>query len=230
MGIEMKHFPAICFDDFYDDPDSVREFALSQEFLINETGVYPGVRTNFLHEINPELFDVFCNKLFSIFYDFNTTPTKWVISTSFQLIKPFSTEEHSIKNHGWVHLDDNKIFAGVIYLTPNIDISTGTSLYKIKDNPKLLNSNVKYEFYKSGIADDSYDKILSDHNNSFVETVRFNNVYNRMIAFDGTTYHKANSYYSEGEQRLCQVFFLEAFQSSSTTPIQRSKLYKQAQD
>ena len=113
---------------------------------------------------------------------------------------------------------------------PNIDISAGTSLYKIKDNPKLLNSNVKYEFYKSGIADDSYDDVLSDHNNSFVETVRFNNVYNRMIAFDGTTYHKANSYYSEGEPRLCQVFFVEAFQSSSLTPIQRSKSYKQGQE
>ena len=33
----------ICIDDFYEDPDSVREFALNQEY--ETSGNYPGIRT-----------------------------------------------------------------------------------------------------------------------------------------------------------------------------------------
>ena len=39
----------IIADDFYDDPDSVRNFALSQEFAVS--GNYPGLRTkSFLND------------------------------------------------------------------------------------------------------------------------------------------------------------------------------------
>ena len=41
-----------CFDNFFKDPDAVREYALSQEYVSHEnSGIFPGSRTNFLHKI-----------------------------------------------------------------------------------------------------------------------------------------------------------------------------------
>ena len=46
----------IIADDFYDDPDEVRSFALSQEFAVR--GNYPGIRTkSFLNESQKEVIN-----------------------------------------------------------------------------------------------------------------------------------------------------------------------------
>ena len=55
----------------------------------------------------------------------------------------------SPKNMGWVHYDENVIFAGVIFLTPKIDLNCGTSIFKLVDKEKLDLSNAKKDFYKN---------------------------------------------------------------------------------
>ena len=46
----------IVADNFYDDPDSVRNFALSQEFSVR--GNYPGLRTkSFLNDSTKQVID-----------------------------------------------------------------------------------------------------------------------------------------------------------------------------
>ena len=45
--------PTSCIDNFYDDPDSIRDFALSLDYHYpNEEEFYPGMRTKCLSEID----------------------------------------------------------------------------------------------------------------------------------------------------------------------------------
>ena len=99
-------FPTICVDNFYKNPDKVREFALNLKYNSedNLTGYYPGKRTELLHKIEPEFFNKFCTKLFSIYYDF-LSPVEWTVSTSFQLIQPMGDSQQDLKNIGWFHAD-----------------------------------------------------------------------------------------------------------------------------
>ena len=49
----MSLIPTSCVDDFYEDPDSIREYALSLDYK-KEKGNYPGVRTKDLSYINKD--------------------------------------------------------------------------------------------------------------------------------------------------------------------------------
>ena len=59
----MSTFPITCLDNFYKDPDKIREFALSCEYK-KPSGNYPGLRTEQIKFIDAEFFNNFCFKLF----------------------------------------------------------------------------------------------------------------------------------------------------------------------
>jgi hypothetical protein len=220
----MKYFPATCIDNFYSEPDKIREFALSLEFKKDFEGRWPGSRTKEMHLVDRDFFEAFCNKVFSLFFDLEQTHLTWSVRTMFQLIDSYSDDPLSPKNKGWIHYDDHAVFAGIIFLNPDSDLGTGTSLYKMVDDKNLNRDTTKSKFYLEGI-DDNYDESIIKHNECFVETVRFNNIYNRLIAFDGKTAHGANSLYSKGTPRLTQVFFVYDFESSVPPPIIRQKKF-----
>ena len=217
-------FPTTCIDNFYKDPYKIREMALSLPFKKPEDGSYPGKRTQPLHLVDPKFFEEFCAKLLSVFFDFKVHDVKYQIVTAFQLIEPLATEKTSLKNKGWVHYDENVIFAGVIFLTPKIDLNCGTSIFKLVDKEKLDLSNAKKDFYKNGI-DSDYDNRIQRHRDAYIETIRFNNVYNRLIAFDSSSAHGVNSYYSDSDLRLTQVFFVTKIGTNTKPPILRQKKY-----
>ena len=225
----MVNFPAFCVDNFYEDPDAVRAFALENlaDYSENHAGRYPGKRTKPLHELSPQLFDKFNKKLFSLFYDLKRTDIKWNVDTSFQLIAPFSEDPLSPKNQGWIHVDGAMIFAGIVYLTPDIGLETGTSIFRLDNADTLDNTDVKARFYEHGIDDGTYDAAILRCNSSFTETARFNNIYNRLVGFDGASFHGVNSYHVPAgkEPRLTQVFFVHAVDTPSSSPIQRCKYY-----
>jgi hypothetical protein len=224
----MINFPSLCVDNFYSNPDKVREFALQQEFKPDPHGRWPGKRTEELWKLDNSFFNDFALKFFSLFFDVEKTGFKYVLSVRFQLIEPYASNEDSLKNTGWIHYDDkeNKL-GGVIYLTPAAALTSGTSLFQQTKISPLVGEQeqTKNKFYKDN-NDVDYDNLLDAHNNAFTETVRFNNVYNRLICFDTQVAHKANSFCAGSEPRLTQVFFLEKFESDhSLTPIQRHKQY-----
>jgi len=226
----MKYFPATCIDDFYTDPDTVRQMALGQEFEASSDGKWPGKRTSAIHTWNRPFFDMFCERLFSIYFDLDRSSLKWKVDTSFQLIMPFDTDPGSPKNTGWIHTDGhNCVFAGVIYLTPGIQSASGTSIYNLRPNClEQINQNhaamvhTKRNFFKNAI-DDGFDQGIQEHNSYFEESARFNNRYNRLVSYDGETWHAANSYHSIGEPRLTQVFFVDRIETDVPPPITRSK-------
>ena len=223
----MRRFPTLCIDDFYKNPDEVRKFALQQDFC-NTSQDWPGKRTKLLDEIDPYFFKMFCEKLFSIYYDFSS-PVEWTILTTFQLVPSFSSDVNSPKNLGFVHKDDYEInglrvcYAGIIYLTPNINKNCGTSIFRCKKNitDDFYDIPVKENFYGKGI-DTDFDKYMTIERNKFEETIRFDNIYNRMISFDSSSFHGVNSFYSDKEPRLTQPFFVAKIENKSGFPLERS--------
>jgi len=216
------HFPSICIDNFYQNPEKILKIANDLEYQHNKDGYYPGARTAPLHEASPELFDIFCKKLFSVFYDFNKMNVNWIVSTYFQKIDGY---EDSRLNDGWIHQDDDHIFAGVVYLNKTPNPEAGTSLFSLKQDGVYDNEqHIKHEFYKnSNIDKEFYIKSKEQNNSNFIEICRFNNVYNRLIAYEGTQYHKANQFSSmNSEPRLTQVFFVTRVDAENT-PITRLK-------
>jgi hypothetical protein len=218
----VKHFPAFSIDNFYDNADDVQAFALSQTYTAPALGEYPGARTESLHEIDQEFTQKFCYKLFSLFYNFNNEQVNWEITTYFQKITPY---ENPRTNVGWTHMDDNTILAGLIYLTPGAGLDSGTSLLSIKEGERASpDYKIKCNFYKNETADiDQYIRSVEEHNDKFIETTRFNNVYNTLVAYPGETYHRANNFDCGQSERLTQVFFVNRIHTIAT-PIERSKI------
>ena len=130
------------------------------------------------------------------------------------------------RNVGWTHADDNTRLAGIVYLNPNADPSSGTSIHSLKTDAVLGdNRAVKQAFFKGETVDPAvYDQAISAHNSLFNETMRFSNVYNRMVAYDGEVFHRADNFDTGEEFRLCQVFFIKKI-VAQYTPIPRSKDY-----
>jgi hypothetical protein len=219
----MKYFPTICVDNFFENPDKVREFALAQNYETS-SNTYAGVRSDELAVLNRDLFDAFCHKVLTLF----NTEDEVIglrLSARFQKIPRISTTPEL--NTGWVHDDGENIFAGLVYLNPNPNPESGTSLYMLKEGEEEYNKEntlVKRDLYGGTLTDEQVAvDAITRHNNKFIETARFNNVYNRLVCYDASVYHKANSYDND-EDRLTLVFFLQEYEAKSI-PLIRSREY-----
>jgi len=115
----------IITDDFYGDPDSVRQFALSQTFDI--TGNFPGARTkSFLNADIKEAIQ-------TIIWPAGGEVTNWFendLRTGYTGAFQLTTAEH----RSWIHTDHYNKWAAVCYLTPDAPISSGTGLFQFKKN------------------------------------------------------------------------------------------------
>lgn len=222
-----RKFPVTVVDNFYDDPDSVREFALSLPFDNEKDNYrYPGKRTEDLHLISKNFFDFSCEKLFSLFYEFEKH-IRWTVKTNFQIIHPYDNDKMDIKNKGWIHRD-NSILTAVVYLTPGADIDSGTKIFKLKDgmqeNEYLQEARFKLYGQENTIEDD-YVKKFTEHSSCFEETVSVKNYYNRLIVFDCADYHAVENLYSK-VPRLTQVFFVNGIETEMQPPLHRGNYLK----
>lgn len=217
-----EQFPYLCMDNFYENPDEVRKFALECEYESND-GRWPGKRTKLLHEINKPLFEKFCGKLLSLFFSLNSY-IEYDIDTMFQIVDQMDPDPLSPNNVGWIHSDSEyHILAGVIYLSKKSIPENGTSIFNIQNENTLIDSKYKYDYYRSGI-NRGHEEELTQHNSSFIETIRFNSVYNRIIVFPSDSYHGVNSFNNFfNEPRLTQPFFVRKCESKELPPIYRSR-------
>jgi hypothetical protein len=208
-------FHSIGVDNFFKNPDFIRKWALSLKFKPDPDGRWPGERSQIIGDIDLDLNTLILCKVFSCHFNFKFENIKWKSSEiTFQKIKKFSNKKNDIRNIGWIHKDDNFNFAGLVYLTPNMNINSGTSLYNLKkefENKKILKQSQKIKFYKNkNFNEKLYKKELLLNNNKFIEKTRYYNIYNRMISYDATEYHGANGFYNEkDDERLTMVFFVK---------------------
>jgi hypothetical protein len=207
-----KLFPVCVVDDFYHNPHDVREFALSQKFYPNDDGRWPGARTKPIDAINENLFNHFCEKILGLFYSSEGEIADYVVQTYFQKIKPFHPEKTHKSNRGFIH-QDGVLFGGVVYLDLYPEEGTGTSIYTPKtkwwyaDSLSLNVNNIKHRKYKDGILTDEDVSNWDQHRDTFYESIRVENRFNRCILFDGNEHHGVPSFGTQ--ERLTQVFFVE---------------------
>ena len=205
----MKKFPVTIVDNFYENPELVRDFALSQKFYPSN-GRYPGKRTELISDLNRDFFHNFCNKLFSLFYNLNEAQFEWNVETTFQKIGRLSENKESKFNQGWIH-SDKKFFSGIIYLSED---SVGTNIYEPIDNNIICETDIKKLFYLGKhVNEEEYSRSISENNSKFKESIRINGKFNRLVLFEGGVFHGVPSFYCENEERLTQVFFCEYINS-----------------
>ena len=223
----MNLYPATIIENFYENPDAIRTFALSQKYQFRHQikgvkYVFPGCRTKDLSAINKPLFDKVNNKIISLFHNAEHDYMQWAIATSFQSV----SAEYG---QGVIHTDQNTVFAAVLYLTPDAPLDSGTSLFK-------PNAKFDEEKYRRCLKenDKRFDegKIIMDtsYHDMFDEIVRVNNVYNTLILYEGRHYHAANHFFGNTlkDSRLAQVFFVTKIdaQKYSSFPVWRSQQVK----
>jgi hypothetical protein len=213
----MRVVPLTVIDEFLPNPDAVVDFAMSQEYLPCPKGTFPGVRTNPLHEINLELFNYVCKRFFSVFYDYSNSSINWNSSIHFQKIS-------NNLNKGWVHVDSGLI-SFVLYLNKTENLNSGTSLYRLKKEVVAPSNEtkLKHSSYLGSIDPKEADVDLEKHNQQYEETIKVSSVYNRLIAFDSNSYHAAQDFYSNIEDRLTMVGFIYSLTGSSY-PLTRVQL------
>jgi len=224
----MHSFPLTVVDNFFDNPDEVRSFALAQEYEKDPNGVWPGSRTKPLHILHPIFFEQVFNRLFSLFYSSAHSEVRWEVSALFQKVDQGY-------GSGWIHTDSLSVgyeedraalMSGIIYLTPNMPVDSGTSLYRLKagilaPNPAL--NNLKGQHYLGDLTEEDVRNYREIHNSQYEETVKVGSVYNRLIAFESNQPHAAQNFFgSEDQSRLTLVFFVRKA-ITNQTPIQRMR-------
>ena len=201
-------FPTIVIDNFYEDPDLVRTFALDQDFFKGDRGSWPGVRTDLLHTLNRDFFDIFLKKILQVLktYGFNEI---YELQTGFQSID-------ETYGRGWVHDDDPKLnMAGVIYLSPNPPLGSGTTIYN--DAPDFNGERYSQLFMNDVLVASpeerlAFAKYREEQISYFTPNTVVDNVYNRLVMFDSRCWHSADNFFGIGKDqaRLTQVFFIRA--------------------
>ena len=178
----------IVIDNFYENPMEVRNFALKQEY--KEDSHYPGKRSkSYACQEHKERFQKILEPFIGKIKDF-----------------PFDTEngkfQYSTSNeHSWVHHDKNGTnYAGIIYLTPDAPVESGTGFYQFMDGTMNEDeSNLMKSYYTK------YDKDMTKW--KLVDKV--GNVFNRLVLFDSSRYHTAVDFFGSDiyDSRLYQLFF-----------------------
>lgn len=178
----------IVIDEFYNNPDDVRSFALNQPFTVK--GNYPGIRTKtFLNESTQ--FGIESAVAFA-----GGKVTNWNIQDgltgSFQIA--------TAADRSWIHSDNFNTWGGICYLTPDAPLSSGTGIYRHRSTGRTqpLSREDKHDY-------DWYDYT------KWEMIDRVGNVYNRLILFRGDRFHASLDYFGNNLEngRLFQVFFFD---------------------
>ena len=182
----------IVLDDFYNNPDDVRKYALSLPF--NVYGNYPGGRTS--NQIN----DSAKNLIQHVLYPVAGRVVNWLDDDSgytgaFQVCLQHETT--------WIHQDDYNNWAGVLYLSPNPPLNTGTSFYRHRATISCDSSHVGHSLDGDGADYSKWDE---------VDVVK--NKFNRLILFRANQFHASTNHFGDNlhNGRLTQVFFIKTEQ------------------
>ena len=175
----------IVIDEFYNNPNDVREFALAQEFDV--TGNWPGNRTKtFINESTKETIQ-------KILQDIAGNVTDWQANDGYTGCFQLTTS----RDRSWIHADSYNTWAGVLYLTPDAPLSGGTGIFRYKKTGSMMEDGTDL----SGVTQDMTKWELVD---------RVGNVYNRLVLYRGNNYHMSLDYFGKDKEdgRLFQLFFI----------------------
>lgn len=175
-------------DNFYKNPDSVRDFALGLNFVEHKS-YHKGKRTDECYRFEglKEAFEKILGVKI-INWD------KYGTNGCFQ---------YCIGGDQLVYHCDGQQYAGLLYLSPDAPPQTGTSFYRSKHTKKMK------------VATDGEHNIV--FKNGYLDSTEFDlvdtvgNVYNRLVLFDAKLIHAASEYFGNNVNngRLFQLFFFD---------------------
>jgi hypothetical protein len=196
-------------NNFLPYPTQVRTWAIQQEFLnakqfkekYNKHTDWPGSRTEHVFDLDNTYGDNVLNAFSNIIIRM-TGRQGMTIKSYFQL----TCEDDG---DSWVHQDNDIDYAGILYLNPNADPTTGTTLYRCNDVDKwtsYMSDQVGYERLKK--INSKEDVALYEQLFTPIDTI--GNVFNRLVIYKGDIYHKSKKYFGKTKEdgRLTQVFFI----------------------
>lgn len=183
---DASHKRLFVVDNFYSNPDQVREFALNVEYGA-DIRWYKGLRS--LQTYKPEgIKGVFENIIGEKIIDFDSG-----FNGVFQLM---------YSNDPQVYHYDTQKWAAMIYLTPNAPLQSGTRLHRsIRNGANHITSpNVDQAF-----NGDFYDSTLFDIQDNA------GNVYNRLVIMNAQCIHSAGPYFGNTPEtgRLTHLYFFD---------------------
>ena len=180
-------------DNFYDNPDEIRKFALEQEF--DEGGFgrgFIGRRTKqqFLFPNLKEKFEEIMGRKITAWQEHGMNGRFQIAWSGEPLV---------------YHCDSQK-WGGMLYLTPNAPYQCGTTLYAHKQTRART-------YYEEG-WDAAWKDIPGECHldGTHWEPVDvLGNVYNRLVIFDASAIHSASEYFGTVMEnaRLWQMFFFD---------------------
>lgn len=181
-------------DNFYENPDEVRKFALEQEYVEGGFGRgFIGRRTEqqFLFPGLKERFEEIIGKKI----------TEW--------------ESHGMNGRfqiAWsgeplVYHCDSQKWGGMLYLNPDAPYQCGTTLYAHKQTRARTYYNEGWDASWKDVPGDCH--LDGTH---FEPVDVMGNVYNRLVIFDASAIHSASEYFGTVKEnaRLWQMFFFDA--------------------
>jgi len=178
---QVSNYDIWYLDNFYDDPDHIRNYALSVNYNMDKPNLYPGIRTN-------EMCKKVCNdeKFYSYFLEELSKKILHFdlddcldISTGFHKIPIIDHNLESILNTGYIHVDsleyrlkypNRKTFAGLIYLNKVTRSNSGTSFFKMKctENKNIkINDNNNYKLFNSSFDGYDYEILFDEYVNLY---------------------------------------------------------------
>ena len=190
FSVTLRKIPSfVVIDNFYKEPNSVREFALSQDF-IEHPSYHKGRRTDICYRF-PGLKERFEEILGTRVLNWD----KYGTNGCFQ---------YCIAGDQLVYHQDTQEYAGVLFLTPDAPPDTGTKFFRSKLTKRMtapIGSPEYNAVFKGGFLDRT----------AFDEVDVVGNVYNRLVLFDSHMIHAASEYFGTTKEsgRLFQLFFFD---------------------
>jgi hypothetical protein len=174
-------------DNFYENPDAVRSFALSLDFNFHPN-YHKGQRTDLCYRFDglKERFEQLVGRKITNWDNYGTN----------------GCFQYCIDGDQIVYHCDTQQYAGVLFLTPNAPVNTGTGLFRSVHTKKMKVSNEECHIvFQNGFLDQT----------QFERVDTVGNVYNRLVLFDSLNIHAACEYFGTTKKngRLFQLFFFD---------------------
>ena len=198
-GFTTAERDVIVVDDFYADPDLVREYAMSNlEFTPSK--YHKGQRSNSRYIIDgtkEKLEEILGSKIIN-----------WNNGGYANGVFQFCTADQPIVYHV-----DSQMYAAMVYLTPDAPPQTGTAMYRSKVTGATsfpgMDSRVGEEYYNTFKGNSKKMNFYDGTNFEKVDDI--GNVYNRLVIFNSSRIHAATEYFGDAinNARFFHMFFFD---------------------
>lgn len=194
-GFQTGNKNLVVVDDFYYNPDMIRDYAINN-LKFKESDYHRGKRSEdrfILNGTKEKLEEILGRKIVNWNYEYYANGV-FQYCTSYDPI---------------VYHVDSQQFAGVVFLTPNAPLDSGTATYrsKITGKTRLEQNDDVYQQTFKGVSNE-----MNFYDSTSYEVVdKVSNVYNRLVMWDAKAIHAATNYFGDSIEnaRFFQLFFFD---------------------